>query len=222
MLYSIIIPVFNESTNLKTLLSQLESFYKKGHEIIIINDGSTDDTKNILNDTKFIKAINLGNNSGKGIAIKHGLLNAVNSKIIIYDGDLELDTEDISKLMILNKKQNIFSIMGIRFKSLGFLNSGIDWGNFMFTSFFNIINKTLHKDILCCAKSFYIKDIPINKLMAKGFDIDVELASILTKNNRGKPIPQKMLNYNRRGKKDGKKLKISDGWIILKRVMINF
>ena len=79
----------------------------------------------------------------------------------------------------------------------------------------------MHKDILCCAKSFYKKDIPLTKIRSTGFDIDVELSSILTKINNKKPILQVLLSYKRRTIQEGKKLKISDGWKILKRIFLS-
>jgi glycosyltransferase involved in cell wall biosynthesis len=218
--YSIIIPIYNESKKLELLLNRLEPYYEEGHEILIINDGSTDGSEKVLESFFFIKVLTLKNNLGKGNAITAGLFNSKYNKIIIYDGDLELGTKDISKLMILNKSSNIYSTMGIRFKQLSPFKSGIDWGNFIFTVFFNFLNGTCHKDILCCAKSFYKSDIQIKKLKSVGFDIDIELASALSKNNRGRKIQQILIDYNRRSIDEGKKLRTNDGWIILKRILL--
>ena len=221
MPYSIIIPIYNEKKTLEKLLLNLFFFHKLGHEVIIIDDGSTDGSDKILQKSSFIKSIRLEKNSGKGIAIKKGILAARNEKIIIYDGDLELETKDISKFMTLDRKNKIYSIMGFRFKHLGLIRSEVDWGNFIFTTFFNLLYRSCHKDILCCAKSFYRKDIPIKVLKSIGFDIDVEISSYLTLNNKGKYIPQIFLHYNRRSLLEGKKLKISDGWVILKRILLS-
>ena len=109
--------------------------------------------------------------------------------------------------------------MGYRFQYLNPLKSNFDWGNFMFTSFFNILFKSQHKDILCCAKTFYANEIKDYNIISEGFDIDVELTSLLTMLNKRKKIPQVLLNYNRRTIEEGKKLKVSDGWIILSRII---
>jgi len=219
MSYSIIIPIFNEFKTLEQLLEELKVFHSEGNEIIIINDGSTDGTLDILENCNYINLINLNKNSGKGFAFKEGLSASKNKKIVVYDGDLELRTEDISSLMQLNVKTGIDSIMGFRFKQYLPFKSSSNWGNFIFTTFFNLLNNTCHKDILCCAKSFYKKDIPIDKIKSKYFDIDVELTSFLSKNNRGKKIKQVFLEYSRRSVLEGKKLKIKDGWKILKRII---
>jgi dolichol-phosphate mannosyltransferase len=218
MSYSIIIPIYNEEKTLDKLLLSLKKYSHSRNEILIINDGSIDKTKIILKKYKFINVIELKKNYGKGTAIKIGLYKSIHNKTIIYDGDLELHADDISKLMRLDQDNGIYSLLGTRFNNLSPFNSKFDWGNFMFTSFFNLLFQSCHKDILCCAKAFYKKDLPIKKINSKGFDIDIELSSFLTKNNR-KKIIQKPLKYKRRSIEDGKKLRVLDGWIILKRIL---
>ncbi|MDA9656646.1 glycosyltransferase family 2 protein [Candidatus Marinimicrobia bacterium] len=218
MPYSIIIPIYNEEKTLDKLLLSLKKYSFSKNEILIINDGSIDGTEKILKKYNFINVIELKKNYGKGTAIKIGLHKSIHNKTIIYDGDLELHVDGINELMRLDRDHGIYSLMGTRFNNLSPFKSKFEWGNFMFTSFFNLLFKSFHKDILCCAKAFYKEDLPIKKIDSKGFDIDIELSSFLTKNNRNKII-QVNLKYNRRSIEDGKKLKISDGWIILKRIL---
>ena len=217
--YSIIIPIHNEIFYIQILLDSLESYIQNGHEVIIIDDGSTDGSTQVLKKNKLINLITLKNNRGKGFAIKQGLKEALNNKIIIYDGDMELDPLDISKLMILDNKKNIGSVMGYRFNSLSPLKSNFDWGNFMFTTFFNIMFNSHHKDVLCCAKAFYLDSINNYSIKSDGFDIDAELTSILSILKNKKTILQIALKYNRRTFEEGKKLKVSDGWIILSKII---
>ena len=216
--YSILIPIHNEIRYIETLLKKLDYFNRMGHEIIIIDDGSDDGSEKALNGQKGIVLVSLPKNTGKGYALREGLAKASNDRIIVYDGDLELDPSDISKLMILNKDKNIRYAMGFRFNSLNPSKSKFDWGNFMFTSFFNIIFMSCHKDILCCAKSFHLNDLNNYHILSKGFDIDMELSAILTLKNKNKSIPQIRINYKRRNFQEGKKLKVSDGWSILSRL----
>ena len=105
--YSIIIPVHNEVNQVPSLLNSLKEISDKGNEIIIIDDGSNDGSTDILSRSKFISLIILDKNKGKGYAIRKGLEASTNNKIVIYDGDMELDPLEIDKLMILNKSQNI-------------------------------------------------------------------------------------------------------------------
>ena len=217
--YSIIIPIHNEIDCLKKLLKSIENYFFKGHEIIIIDDGSTDGSTQVLENSKLINLITIRNNKGKGYAIRQGLKIVKYDSVIIFDGDLELNPSEISKLMILDKKKKIYSAMGYRFKSLNPFKSNFDWGNFMFTSFFNILFKSNHRDILCCAKAFYLNQSTKKYLTSNGFDIDIELSSVLTINNNFKKIPQVLLSYNRRTIEEGKKLQISDGWNILAKTI---
>ena len=219
MPYSIIIPIYNEEKTLDKLLLSLKKYSFSKNEILIINDGSIDGTKKILKKYNFINVIELKKNYGKGIAIKIGLQKSIHNETIIYDGDLELHTDGITMLMELNRDLGIHSLMGTRFNNLSPFNSKFEWGNFMFTIFFNFLFQSCHKDILCCAKSFYKYDVPINKLNSKGFDIDIELSSFLTKSNKRKRIQHRLIKYNRRDIQQGKKLRISDGWIILMRLI---
>ena len=217
--YSILIPIHNEVNHIPKLLKTISNYIIDGHQIIIIDDGSDDGSTIILNNFEKIDLVCLRKNKGKGYAIREGLKIATNNRIIIYDGDMELKSSEISKLMILDKIKNIKFVMGYRFKALSPLKFDFDWGNFMFTSFFNILFKSNHKDILCCAKAFYANEINSYKIISDGFAIDVELASLLTIFNKRRKIPQVLLNYNRRTIDEGKKLKISDGWSILSRII---
>ena len=217
MCYSIIIPIHNEAIILDQLLPRLKEFVTNKHEIIIVDDGSTDESTKILDKYKFIHLIKLKKNSGKGFAIKSGLKSASNEKIIIFDGDMELDPSDINKLMILNEKDDICCVFGTRFDRISAFSSLWDFGNFFFTWVFNAKNNCRLTDALCCAKAFYKKDIDIFNIKSSGFDIDIELANILIK-MKDKIIVKK-IRYTRRTVEEGKKLKLIDGWSILKRLL---
>ena len=122
-------------------------------------------------------------------------------------------------MMILNRENNLNCVFGYRFSKLNPIKSTFDWGNFIFTSFFNIIFGTQHTDILCCAKAFYKNDIKKYNIISNGFDIDIELASVLSIVNKRYNIKQIPLSYDRRTFNQGKKLKIFDGWYILSRII---
>ncbi len=216
--YSIIISVYNEKNLIPDLLKNLDIYIKDNNEIIIIDDGSTDGSYNILKKNKEITLIRMNQNEGKGSAIRKGLKVARENKIIIFDGDLEIHTSEIKKLMILDKENDIVSAMGYRFNYLP-LNSVYNIGNYIFTYFYNFLFKTHHKDILCCAKSFYKYLIEDINLKSKKFDIDVELSHFLS-SHKSYPEPKEIhIQYKRRNIKEGKKLKVSDGFIIFSRIL---
>ncbi len=176
----------------------------------------------MLRNYNFIRLLNFYKNRGKGIAIKEGLKRAINEKILIFDGDLELNPAQLEQLMILNKDNDIRSVFANRYNNKMQYKSFWDFGNYFISKLFNIIHKSNIKDPLCCAKSFYKTDIIISNLSSSKFDIDVELTIKLlgvTKNNHNNPINVK-IDYKRRNRNEGKKLKLIDTLIILKRIII--
>ena len=217
MSYSIIIPIHNEELNLPPLLEGLKE-YSYSNEILFIDDGSTDNSRKILGDCDFIKLLKLDKNSGKGVAIKKGLKSATYNKIIIADGDLELDPTEISQLMILDFDNKVDCVFGSRYKNIKPLDSLWEFGNYLFIKFFNFTFKCDLSDVLCCAKSFYKKNVDIDKITSKGFDIDVELKILLIENSN--PAKTINLSYARRTHKEGKKLRLIDGWFIIRRIIL--
>ena len=203
--YSIIIPIFNEIDHIPFLVKELKWFYDNGHEVIIIDDGSTDGSPDALSNQNFLKIFRFNENKGKGEALKKGMSKAKNEKLILFDGDFELHPREIKKLMILDSSKNIKCVFGKRDnlrKSLSFWNLG----NFIFSKIFSFVNNVNLEDALCCAKSFFKSDIRVNDLKAKKFDIDVEISSMLLMKNQDFETVE--IAYNRRGRTDGKKLNI--------------
>ena len=216
MSYSIIIPVHNEVESIPTLLDRLKP-YSQNNEIIIIDDGSNDPSGSLLQKCSFITLIHFQNNFGKGKAICAGLEKADHDKIILFDGDLELDLHEVRSFMILNKANGIRAIFGTREKSMNPSKSLFDFGNFFLNGLFNLINQTNFTDVLCGCKTFYKSDLKNDPPVSTGFDIDVEIATkLVTRNNTIKEIP---ISYKRRNYTEGKKLKLADGWEILKRIL---
>ena len=216
--YSILIPIHNEEKFIPDLLNFLTYYIKRGHEIIIIDDGSTDRSNEYLKNFDKINLISIITNKGKGYAIRAGLEKASYKKIIIFDGDMELHPSEIIKLMILDRKNGLVAAMGYRFERLNLFRSRFDFGNFFFTTFFNILFHSHHKDVLCCAKAFYIQDVRRFNTKSNSFDIDIELSAFLTllSKNRVYQVPMK---YRRRNFQEGKKLEVFDGWKILLRII---
>jgi dolichol-phosphate mannosyltransferase len=114
--FSIIIPVFNEELNISNLISNICDSLKDKfiYEIIVINDGSTDKTLNILYDIKLknLKILNLSKNSGQSYAIFKGIENARFDTCITIDGDGQNDPNDIPKLINIFFNSNDFSLVG--------------------------------------------------------------------------------------------------------------
>ena len=108
MILSIIIPVFNEKKTILTLLNKIKDINNIKKEIIIIDDFSSDGTKDILKnlDNVSYKVLFHDENKGKGGAIKTGKKYVTGDVVIIQDADLEYDPKDYEKIIepIINRK----------------------------------------------------------------------------------------------------------------------
>ena len=218
MSYTILIPIHNEADTISALLDGIE-LYADDNEILVVDDGSTDGSYALLQKCSFLRLLRLDQNSGKGVAICKGLAKATHNKIVISDGDMELDPREIDRLMILEKEMGIHCVFGSRYRTINPFGSLWDFGNFFFTGLFNMVYGSNHSDALCCAKAFFRDDIDLEKISSSGFDIDIELATMLTR--KIPSIDVVYLSYIRRSPNEGKKLRLRDGWIILKRILRN-
>ena len=101
MIFSIIVPVFNEEKTILKVLNELKKveFTKFQKEIIVIDDGSTDATRKLLDENKDLYTSLFFNekNMGKGSAVRLGLKNVRGDYIVFQDADLEYDPNDLLK-----------------------------------------------------------------------------------------------------------------------------
>ena len=113
---SIIIPVLNEERTIEEVIKRVKKCQKK-REIIVVDDGSTDNTPKILKklESKEVKVLTHDKNQGKGAAIRTGLKHVTGDCVIIQDADLEYDPEDFEKLLkpIADNKAEV--VYGSRF-----------------------------------------------------------------------------------------------------------
>ena len=116
MNYSIIIPIYNEERSLPSLLDKLEKIPNE-IEVIIVDDGSNDQTDIILSNYNNFTIIHNKSNIGKGAAIKKGVESVSNQNIILMDGDLEIDIDNIPRLIRKFEQSNNDAILGIRWKA---------------------------------------------------------------------------------------------------------
>ncbi|MBU4478015.1 MAG: glycosyltransferase family 2 protein [Candidatus Omnitrophica bacterium] len=220
MKLSIIIPVYNEEKTLERLVEKILNMCLEGvkKEIIIVDDKSTDDTRNIIKE-KFsslnaIVSIFHAEQKGKGQAIKTALKICTGDLILIQDGDLEYDPEDYHKLidcMIKNKAEVVYGSRlknkKNKFKLIYLL------ANKFLTWLTNLLYASSLTDMETCYKLFK-KDLLKNiVLKAKGFDFEAEVTARLLL--KGINIYEVPINYNARGRKSGKKIGLNDGIIAI-------
>ena len=210
MIFSIIIPVFNEKKTIIKVLNTLNSvkFKEFQKEIIVVDDGSTDGTNQLLEENKNLYSSLHKNdhNQGKGAAVMIGLQNSSGHYVVIQDADLEYDPNDLLKFEEVFLKFNADGIIGSRFnydkftRSHSILNK---IGNYILTLIFNILYNTTFTDIYSCYFAFKKELINANNLNVEGFAQHAEiLTKIIIKGNKFYEVP---INYNGRNIAEGKK-----------------
>lgn len=213
---SIVIPVYNEKNTLLEILEKVEavSFCKLKKEIILVDDGSTDGTLDILKTLEnkyqiFYHEIN----QGKGAAIRTAFSKVTGDIVIIQDADLEYDPadyEDLIKLIIDNKADVVYgSRLSGGKPSRSFMFTHL-LGNKLLTLITNILYNTTLTDMETCYKAFksdFIKDIVIK---SNRFDFEPEItAKVLKKGARLFELP---ISYYGREYTEGKKITWRDGF----------
>ena len=222
---SVIMPCYNEEKTIYEIIKKINNV-KINKEIIIVNDGSTDQTSNMLKKIKQknIKIIENPKNEGRANAIKKAIEKASGNIIILQDADLEYDPEDYYKIIepINNGESQI--VFGSRYleRKKWKMNRYL-----LCTKILNILANVLYKtnltDQATCYKAFNINIIKDLKIKSKRFEFDSEfVAKVSKKGYRIKEVP---ISYYPRTTKEGKKVKFRDGleaiYTIIKYRFIN-
>ncbi len=225
LLISILVSVYNEEKTILDVLKKLSDIKKFGYsiEVIVINDGSTDNSEKIINDNKHLidKLISNETNKGKGYSIKKGLELSNGKYIIFQDADLEYDPNDFLKFFKLIEKFNPDLIIGSRLnyseytRSYNILNK---FGNKLITFLFNIIYNTTFTDIYSCYACFKKDLLNINSLKTVGFEQHAEILCKVVK--KGKKFYEVPINYNGRNHEEGKKIKFYHIFGVIFQILI--
>ena len=207
---SIIVPVFNEEKTILSILQKMSVLKNDAEiEIIIINDGSTDNTQKILekNTKLYTKLINLSKNSGKGKAVIEGLKSANFEYVVFQDADLEYDPFDLKMFLTKIEKYNADLVIGSRFigNQRSVLNFWHMVGNKFITILFNILNNTTFSDIYCCYIVYKKNNLMVEKLKSFKWGQHAEILTFLMKNS--KKIYEIGINYDARRYDEGKKIR---------------
>ncbi len=214
MKLSIVIPVYNEKNTVEELIRRVQGVDAGlNKEIIIVDDGSTDGTGEILNRMKQpnIKVVRHSRNQGKGAALHTGFSEAEGDIILVQDADLEYDPKEFPKLLepVLDGRAD--AVYGSRF--LGGPHRVLYFwhyiGNRFLTAFSNMLSNLNLSDMETCYKVFKKDILDRITLKSKRFGFEPEITLKLAKlKARIYEVP---ISYSGRDYSEGKKIGWKDG-----------
>jgi len=216
MKFSIVIPVHNEEKFIIDVLKRVNEQKKNFDiEIIISNDGSTDQTNNLLEKNKDLYDILVYSevNYGKGSAIKQGLEKASGDFTLIQDSDLEYNPNDYKKLFEPALKFKADVVYGSRFLGGSYVRLHFFWhhvANKLLTTLCNIFTNLNMTDMETGYKLFKSDIIKSIKLKEKSFGIEPEITMKLAK--KKSIFYEVPISYSGRSYEQGKKIGIKDAF----------
>lgn len=236
MKLSIIMPVYNEEKTIREIIKQvMNSNPKIKKELIIVDDGSKDSTREILKKEYLnkkkknsdIKVIFHEKNQGKGMAIRTGLNHVTGDIVVIQDADLEYDPNEYTKLIqpIIDKKAKV--VFGSRFpkgsKHPSILKNRFFLANKILTIASNLLYNAKITDEPTCYKLFTTDVIKNLNLKCERFEFCPEVTAKVRK--KGYKIYELPISYFPRTIDEGKKIRWKDGfealWTLIKYRFIN-
>lgn len=214
---SIVIPVYNEEQSISEVLDQVCAVKLEGivKEIIISDDGSTDDTPRIISQyaekaTEIVKVHTSPTNLGKGAAVRLGISQASGDIVIIQDADLELSPVEYKHLLkpILAGETTV--VYGSRFaRRDNQISRRTRWANWFLTKLTNLLYGSSLTDMETAYKLFRREALMNLKLRCVRFDFEPEVtAKLLLAGHRILEVP---ISYTPRTVTEGKKISWIDG-----------
>lgn len=220
---SILMPVFNERATVQRAAEEvLSGTYPVDEvELVIVNDGSTDGTAEILEQLARddrVTVVSHERNAGKGAAVRTALKHATGTYAAIMDADLEYDPADIGRQLesiLAGEADVVFGTRG--FESHSAFSFWYVMGNKGVTLAANLLFNSYLGDIMTCHKVMRADIFRSLDLRCRGFDIEPEITGkLLADGHRIYEVP---IRYRARGRAEGKKLTAADGLRVLRTLV---
>ena len=222
MKLSILIPAYNEAATVGVAVKRLLDIrYPCDIELVIVNDGSVDNTMDVLSsiDDPRVVVTEHPVNRGKGAAVRTAAAMATGDYMLVFDADLEYSADDILSLLSPLQRGDAEVVYGVR--TFGASTAHSFWfviGNRVNTFTANALFNTWISDLHTCLKLLPLsmfRELPVRE---NGFGLDTELtAMLLARGVRPYEVP---IHYKARSREEGKKLTWGDGveatWILLR------
>lgn len=217
MRLSVIIPVYNEKGTILQILKKVQDV-PVDKEIIVVDDGSTDGTAELLESIRGettgaysnVRVITREENEGKGAAIREGLRHVNGEFVVIQDGDLEYEPMDWLGMLRLMREKGANVVYGSRILGKGAKSSlSFYYGGRLLSLLTNVLYNAHITDEPTCYKMFRTDVIRSIKLNCRGFEFCPEVTAKVLKN--GHRIYEVPISYKPRMIKEGKKIRWKDG-----------
>jgi len=220
-LLSVVMPAYNERDTIEEIIGRVLAVPLR-IELIVVDDGSTDGTRDILQRLareKPFKLILQPKNGGKGAALQRGFQDVSGDLVVIQDADLEYSPEELPDLIALICQGRADVVYGSRFlgRHRVFLFTHYA-GNRLLTFLTNVLYNTMLTDMETCYKVMRTPVLRSFQIRSNGFGIEPEITAKIFK--RGYRVYEVPITYDGRGYEDGKKITWRDGivalWVLIK------
>ena len=213
---SVVVPCYNESTTIQTIVNAIKASPVKEKEIIIVDDFSTDGTRDILRDkiaSQVDKIVYHDFNQGKGAALRTGFKHATGDVVVVQDADMEYDPQEYSILMDPIEKDRADVVFGSRFMGGEPHRVVYFWhmlGNKFLTTLSNMFTNINLTDMETCYKMFRREVIQAINIEEDRFGFEPEITAKVAR--MGCRIYEVGISYYGRTYDEGKKIGWKDGF----------
>lgn len=218
-LVSVVIAARNAASTIDACLAALATQTFQSHEVIVVDDGSTDDTAQIVSEweqcDRRIRLIRQTPNLGKTAAIARAIAEARGAVVVIQDADLEYNPDDLPHLTAPILRGDADVVYGSRFtlpqSRRGYLWHY--WANRGLTHISNALSGYRITDVETCYKAFRADLIKPLKITSRRFGIEIEITAMLARTPAR--LMETPVHYSARSFREGKKIRFIDGlWAV--------
>ncbi|MEX2612088.1 MAG: glycosyltransferase family 2 protein [Gaiellaceae bacterium] len=220
---SILMPVFNERATVEAAIHDAltAELPVERREVIVVDDGSTDGTRELLESTTWPDGLRLlfhGKNQGKGAAVRTALGHATCEFAAVFDADLEYRAADLAPLLEPLVSEEAAVVFGTRaWTSQSSFSFWYVMGNKGVTLATNVLYNCWISDVMTCFKAMRTDLFRSLPLKERGFAIEPEIAARVLR--AGERIHEVPISYKARSREAGKKLTAADGVRVLRTLL---
>jgi len=215
---SVLIPVYNEARTIDEIL-RLVAAVPVEKEIVVVDDGSTDGTRDILRQWEGrdgVRVILHPENRGKGRSVRTAMEQARGEILLIQDADLEYDPGDYPAILRPIETGRADVVYGSRFRGSAENRVQNFWhtvGNRLLTLISNVFTDLNLTDMATCYKAFHRRVVPSLDLVSRRFGFDAEFTVKVARG--GFRVFEVPVSYFARSRAEGKKIRFKDGFSAL-------